>query len=88
MKTFTEGEEPDEYYFQQYNYVDDYDKGDNGITMEEMFKKANDEYWEPGENRFIKSHYEVAAKLYEQIFGPNGPQTKEELEEIADLGTR
>ena len=25
-----EGEEPDKYYFQMYNYVDDYDKGDSG----------------------------------------------------------
>ncbi|XP_027062308.1 1,4-alpha-glucan-branching enzyme 3, chloroplastic/amyloplastic isoform X1 [Coffea eugenioides] len=83
-----EGEEPDEFYFQQYNYVDDYDKGDSGVTVEEMFKKANDEYWEPGEDRFIKSRYEAVAKLYEQIFGPNGPQTEEELEEIADPETR
>ena len=83
-----EGEEPDEFYFQQYNYVYDYDKGDSGVTVEEMFKKANDEYWEPGEDRFIKSRYEAVAKLYEQIFGPNGPQTEEELEEIADPETR
>ncbi|KAL3508461.1 hypothetical protein ACH5RR_027862 [Cinchona calisaya] len=83
-----EGEQPDEFYFQQYNYVDDYDKGDSGATVEEMFKKANDQYWEPGEDRFIKSRYEVAAKLYEQIFGPNGPQTEEELEEIPDPETR
>ncbi|KAL3644109.1 1,4-alpha-glucan-branching enzyme 3, chloroplastic/amyloplastic [Castilleja foliolosa] len=83
-----EGEEPDEVYFQQYNYVDEYDKGDSGVTVEEIFKKANDEYWEPGEDRFIKSRYELAAKLYEQVFGPNGPQMEEELEEIADPETR
>ncbi|KAK9268488.1 hypothetical protein L1049_000240 [Liquidambar formosana] len=83
-----EGEKPDELYFQQYNYVDDYDKGDSGVTIEEIFKRANDEYWEPGEDRFIKSRYEAAAKLYEQIFGPNGPQTEEELEEIPDAETR
>ncbi|KAK4420788.1 1,4-alpha-glucan-branching enzyme 3, chloroplastic/amyloplastic [Sesamum alatum] len=83
-----EGEEPDQVYFQQYNYVDEYDKGDSGVTVEEIFKKANDEYWEPGEDRFIKSRYELAAKLYEQIFGPNGPQTEEELEEIPDPETR
>ncbi|RVW99620.1 1,4-alpha-glucan-branching enzyme 3, chloroplastic/amyloplastic [Vitis vinifera] len=83
-----EGEKPDELYFQQYNYVDDNDKGDSGVTIEELFKKANDEYWEPGEDRFIKSRYEVAAKLYEQIFGPNGPETEEELEEIPDAETR
>ncbi|CAH9052584.1 unnamed protein product [Cuscuta epithymum] len=75
------GQEPDELYFQQYNYVDEYDKGDN-VTAEEVFKKANDEYWEPGEDRFIKSRYEVASKLYEQFFGPNSPQTEEELEEL------
>ncbi|KAL8127331.1 1,4-alpha-glucan-branching enzyme 3, chloroplastic/amyloplastic [Apium graveolens] len=83
-----EGEEPDEVYFQQYNYVDDYDKGDSGVTVDELFKKANDEYWEPGEDRFFNSRYEVASKLYEQIFGPNGPQTEEELEEIPDAQTR
>ncbi|KAH7843944.1 hypothetical protein Vadar_022665 [Vaccinium darrowii] len=83
-----DGEEPDEFYFQQYNYVDDYDKGDNGVTVEELFKKANDDYWEPGEDRYIKSRFEIAAKLYEQIFGPNGPQTEDELEEIPDAETR
>lgn len=82
-----EGEEPDNLYFQQYNYVDDYDKGDT-VTIEEAFKRSNDEYWEPGEDRFLKSRFEVAAKLYEQIFGPNGPQTDEELEEIPDPETR
>ncbi|XP_074310901.1 1,4-alpha-glucan-branching enzyme 3, chloroplastic/amyloplastic [Silene latifolia] len=83
-----EGEEPDKVYFQQYNYVDDHDKGDSGVSVEEIFQKANDEYWEPGEDRFIKSRYEVAAKLYEQIFGPNGPQTFDELEDIPDPETR
>ncbi|KAL6975262.1 1,4-alpha-glucan-branching enzyme 3, chloroplastic/amyloplastic [Sarracenia purpurea var. burkii] len=83
-----EGEKPDELYFQQYNYVDDYDKGDTGVTIEELFKKANDDYWEPGEDRYIKSRYEIAAKLYEKIFGPNGPERKEELEEIPDAETR
>ncbi|XP_022716864.1 1,4-alpha-glucan-branching enzyme 3, chloroplastic/amyloplastic isoform X2 [Durio zibethinus] len=83
-----EGEEPDELYFQQYNYVDDYDKGDSGVTIEEVFKKANDEYWEPGEDRFIKNRFELPAKLYERLFGPNGPQTLEELEEISDAETR
>ncbi|KAL7143148.1 hypothetical protein ABFS83_08G171600 [Erythranthe nasuta] len=83
-----EGEEPDQVYFQQYNYVDEYDKGDSGVTVEEIFKKANDEYWEPGEDRFTKSPYELASKLYEQIFGPNGPQTEEEMEEILDPQTR
>ncbi|PNX97206.1 1,4-alpha-glucan-branching enzyme/amyloplastic protein, partial [Trifolium pratense] len=83
-----EGEEPDELYFQQYNYVDDYDKGDSGVTVEELFKKANDEYWQPGEDRYLKNHFEVPAKLYEQMFGPNGPQTIEELGDIQDAETR
>ncbi|OWM81293.1 1,4-alpha-glucan-branching enzyme 3, chloroplastic/amyloplastic isoform X2 [Punica granatum] len=83
-----EGEKPDELYFQQYNYVDDYDKGDSGITVEEIFKKANDEYWEPGEDRFLKNRFELPAKLYEQWFGPNSPQTYEELEPIPDAETR
>ncbi|XP_024021202.1 1,4-alpha-glucan-branching enzyme 3, chloroplastic/amyloplastic isoform X1 [Morus notabilis] len=83
-----EGENPDELYFQQYNYVEDYDKGDSGVPIEEIFKKANDEYWEPGEDRFLNHRFEVPAKLYEQIFGPNGPQTLEELGEIPDAETR
>ncbi|KAH0853028.1 hypothetical protein HID58_093496 [Brassica napus] len=81
-------EEPEELYFQQYNYVDDYDKGDSGVTAEEVFQRANDEYWEPGEDRFIKNRYEVPAKLYEQLFGPNSPQTLEDLGEIPDAETR
>lgn len=83
-----EGEKPDKLYFQQYNYVDDYDKGDSGITIEEIFKKANDEYWQPGEDRYLKNRLEVPTKLYEQIFGPNGPQTLEELGDIPDAETR
>lgn len=83
-----EGEKPDELYFQQYNYVDDYDKGDSGVSVDEIFKKSNDDYWEPGEDRFVNNRFEVPAKLYEQLFGPNGPQTLEELEEIPDPETR
>uniref|UniRef100_A0A2P2LZE8 Glycosyl hydrolase family 13 catalytic domain-containing protein n=1 Tax=Rhizophora mucronata TaxID=61149 RepID=A0A2P2LZE8_RHIMU len=77
-----DGEKPDELYFQQYNYVDDYDKGDGDVSIDEIFKRANDEYWEPGEDTFVNHRFEVPAKLYEQLFGPNGPQTEEELEEI------
>ncbi|KAH9622869.1 hypothetical protein KSS87_007872 [Heliosperma pusillum] len=83
-----EGEEPDKVYFQQYNYIDDHDKGDSGVSVDEIFQKANDEYWEPGEDRFVKSRYEVAIKLYEKIFGPNGPQSFDELEDIPDPETR
>ncbi|MED6145929.1 1,4-alpha-glucan-branching enzyme 3, chloroplastic/amyloplastic [Stylosanthes scabra] len=83
-----EGEEPDELYFQQYNYVDDYDKGDSGITIDEIFKKANDEYWQPGEDRYLNNRLEGPVKLYEEIFGPNGPQTMEELGDIPDAETR
>ncbi|KAF0895029.1 hypothetical protein E2562_005015 [Oryza meyeriana var. granulata] len=83
-----EGQEPDEYYFQEYNYVDDYDKGDNGVDVEELISRMNEEYWEPGEVRSQKSRLEVVAKLYEQMFGPNGPQTEEELGDIPDAETR
>ncbi|XP_040380868.1 1,4-alpha-glucan-branching enzyme 3, chloroplastic/amyloplastic isoform X2 [Oryza brachyantha] len=83
-----EGQEPDEYYFQEYNYVDDYDKGDNGVDVEELIRRMNEEYWEPGEVRSQKSRLEVVAKLYEQMFGPNGPQTDEELGDIPDAETR
>jgi 1,4-alpha-glucan branching enzyme len=77
-----EGQEPDEHYFQEYNYIDDYDKGDSGITLDELLKKSHDEYWEPGELMTREARLEMVAKLYEQFFGPNGPETEEELEEI------
>ncbi|KAE9598487.1 putative 1,4-alpha-glucan branching enzyme [Lupinus albus] len=83
-----EGEKPDELYFQRYNYLDDYDKGDSGVTIEELFKKSNDEYWQPGEDRYLNNRFEGPAKLYEEIFGPNGPQTLEDLPELADAETR
>lgn len=83
-----DGEEPDEYYFQEYNYVDEYDKGDNNINAEELLKKMNDDYWEPGEVWSRKSRMEMVAKLYEQMFGPNGPQTEEELGQLQDAETR
>lgn len=82
------GADEDEYYFQEYNYTDDYDQGDNGVDVEEILKRIDDEYWEPGEDRFTKSRFEVAAKLYEQMFGPNGPQSEEELGEMPDAETR
>lgn len=83
-----EGQEPDEYFFQEYNYVDDYDKGDNGVDAEELMRRSKEEYWEPGELRSRKSQLEMVVKLYEQMFGPNGPQTEEELGEIPDAQTR
>lgn len=83
-----DGEEADEFYFQEYNYVDDYDKGDNGVNVEDLLKRIHDEYWEPGEVITRKSRLEMVAKLYEQMFGPNGPQTEEELGEIPDAETR
>ncbi|XP_027340732.1 1,4-alpha-glucan-branching enzyme 3, chloroplastic/amyloplastic isoform X2 [Abrus precatorius] len=83
-----EGEQPEKYYFQMYNYVDDYDKGDSGVTAEELLQKANDEYWQPGEDRFLKNRLEGPVKLYEQIFGPNGPQTIEDIPDIPDAETR
>ncbi|KAI4965220.1 hypothetical protein ZWY2020_054982 [Hordeum vulgare] len=83
-----EGQEPDEYFFQEYNYVDDYDKGDNGVDAKDLIRRMNEEYWEPGELKSRMSRWETVAKLYEQMFGPNGPQTEEELGEIPDAETR
>ncbi|CAL0310898.1 unnamed protein product [Lupinus luteus] len=83
-----EGEKPDELYFQRYNYLDDYDKGDSGVTIEELFKKSNDEYWLPGEDRYLNNRFEGPAKLYEEIFGPNGPQTLEDLPDLPDAESR
>ncbi|OIW13401.1 hypothetical protein TanjilG_19753 [Lupinus angustifolius] len=83
-----EGEKPDELYFQRYNYLDEYDKGDSGVTIEELFKKSNDEYWQPGEDRYLNNRFEGPAKLYEEIFGPNGPQTLEDLPDLPDAETR
>ena len=83
-----EGQEADEYFFQEYNYVDDYDKGDNLVSVEELLQRVSDEYWEPGEDHYKKTRFEVPFKLYEQLFGPNGPQTEEELGEVPDAETR
>lgn len=83
-----EDEKPEEFFFQQYNYIDDYDKGDSGATIDEIIKRMDEEYWEPGEDQYMKSRFEVPAKLYEQMFGPNGPQTEEELQDIPDAETR
>ncbi|KAJ6833770.1 1,4-alpha-glucan-branching enzyme 3, chloroplastic/amyloplastic isoform X1 [Iris pallida] len=83
-----DGEEADEHYFQEYNYVDDYDKGDSGVKAEDLLKKIDEEYWEPGEKWDRKSRLELVAKLYEQMFGPNGPQSYEELGEMPDAETR
>lgn len=83
-----EGEELEELYFQQYNYVDDYDKGDSGVIVEEVFQRVNDEYWEFGEDWFIKNWYEVFVKLYEQLFGFNSLQMLEDLGEILDVEMR
>ncbi|KAG0453891.1 hypothetical protein HPP92_025195 [Vanilla planifolia] len=82
-----DGEEPDEFYFQEYNYVDDYDKGDN-VNVDELLQKIDDDYWEPEEKWYRNSRLEFVAKLYEEVFGPNGPQTMEELGEIPDAETR
>ncbi|XP_020575032.1 1,4-alpha-glucan-branching enzyme 3, chloroplastic/amyloplastic isoform X2 [Phalaenopsis equestris] len=82
-----DGEEPDEFFFQEYNYVDDYDRGDS-LNVEELLEKIDDEYWEPEEKFYRNSRLEFVAKLYEEIFGPNGPQTDEELGEIMDAETR
>ncbi|CAN6477717.1 unnamed protein product [Victoria cruziana] len=83
-----EGKTAEEFYFQEYNYVDDYDKGDNCVDVDELMKRIDDEYWEPGEDRFIKAPFEAASKLYEEVFGPNGPEREEELEDIPDAETR
>lgn len=82
-----EGEEPDEYFFQEYNYTDDFDTGDN-LNVEDLLQKIDDEYWEPEEKVYRESRLESAAKLFEEMFGPNGPQTEEELGELEDAETR
>ncbi|KAL3692802.1 hypothetical protein R1sor_006453 [Riccia sorocarpa] len=35
--------------FQEYNYLQDFDKGDEHHDMEAVFEQANEDYWEPGE---------------------------------------
>ncbi|KAJ3672242.1 hypothetical protein LUZ60_006963 [Juncus effusus] len=83
-----EGEEKEEYYFQEYNYVDDYDKGDSGVKLEDLIKKMKEEYWEPGEIMTRKERMEMVSKLFEKFFGPNSAQSEEELGEIKDAETR
>lgn len=81
-----DGEPEEKYYFQEYNYVDDFDRGDKDVDIDALFQKMNDDYWEPGEDEYIDN--DIAEKLYEDIFGPNGPQTEEELDNIPDARTR
>eukprot|EP01018_Ginkgo_biloba_P002459 Gb_38481 [translate_table: standard] len=74
-----EGEQEEKYFFQEYNYVDDNDRGDNDIDIDVLFQKMDDEYWEPGEDEYMKAPNAIAERLYEEIFGPNSPETVEEL---------
>eukprot|EP00249_Psilotum_nudum_P012295 c23704_g1_i1 orf=313-3174(-) len=81
-----EDEEEDEHY-QEYNYAQDYDCGDENPDTEALLKKMEDEYWEPGEDEFLDDPKDMADKLYETVFGngdirdhANIPNAKERYE--------
>ncbi|BBN06440.1 1,4-alpha-glucan branching enzyme [Marchantia polymorpha subsp. ruderalis] len=42
-------EESEDDETQEYNYMVDFDKGDEDQGMDEVFARSNNEYWEPGE---------------------------------------
>ncbi|XP_057861396.2 1,4-alpha-glucan-branching enzyme 3, chloroplastic/amyloplastic isoform X3 [Cryptomeria japonica] len=81
-----DGEEEEKYYFQEYNYVDDFDHGDNDVDIDALFQKMNDDYWEPGEDEYLNN--DVAERLYKEIFDTNSSLTEEELDNIPDAETR
>lgn len=70
----------------EYNYVDDFDHGDKDVDIDALFQKMNDDYWEPGEDEYLNN--DAAERLYDEVFGPNGPKTEEELDNLPDAETR
>eukprot|EP00250_Pteridium_aquilinum_P019100 c24294_g1_i1 orf=39-2882(+) len=87
-----EGQEEDPFY-QDYNYVDDYDRGDENQDIETLVQRANDEYWEPGEDEYMGDRPEkVAEELFKVLFGdmnsvdPFEKGSLEELEKLAEKG--
>ncbi|CAM6108889.1 unnamed protein product [Calypogeia fissa] len=72
-----EGEEED-HMFLEYNYTSDFDKGDEEVDMEAVFQQMNDEYWEPGEDEYLrKSPQELAMEVYNDII--NASKAQQEL---------
>lgn len=64
-----EGQKEDPFY-QEYNYVDDYDLGDENHDLDAVLQKANDEYWEPGEDEYMGDRtIKVAEELFKSLFG-------------------
>lgn len=85
-----EGQEEDEFY-QDYNYVDDYDLGDENPGIEALLKRVEDEYWEPGEDEYMGDRPEkMAEEIFKVFFGDfdsvNMDENKDEDEipEIAE----
>lgn len=80
-----EGQEQDPFY-QDYNYIDDYDRGDENPDIDLLFKKMDDEYWEPGEDEYMgDGKRKMAEELFKSIFGKREDGIEEEEDEIPDL---
>ncbi|XP_002989420.2 1,4-alpha-glucan-branching enzyme 3, chloroplastic/amyloplastic isoform X2 [Selaginella moellendorffii] len=81
-----EGQEKDPHW-QEYNYSVEYDRGDGDIDIEALYQKMEDEYWEPGEDQYLKDTRPFEEALFKSIFGENFGCIKvgkeEEVNELA-----
>lgn len=86
-----EGQEEDPFY-QDYNYTDDYDLGDEKQDMDAIIEKANNEYWEPGEDEYIGGRMEkVAEEIFKTLFGESDvldPFEKGSMDELERLSEK
>ncbi|KAH7428431.1 hypothetical protein KP509_09G001300 [Ceratopteris richardii] len=83
-----EGQEEDPWY-QDYNYLDDYDRGDENPDIDAILQKANDEYWERGEDEYMYGRPEqLESELFKVFFGSHesvDPYEKGSLDELERL---
>ncbi|KAJ7550049.1 hypothetical protein O6H91_07G080600 [Diphasiastrum complanatum] len=83
-------------YFEEFNYLQNFDKGDENPDLDALFKKMDDEYWEPGEDEYLKDPNVFAEELYNSIFGSDRGLIRQKedgvedecLDDIPDAQTR
>ncbi|MCO5602221.1 hypothetical protein L7F22_056349 [Adiantum nelumboides] len=83
-----EGQEEDVWY-QEYNYKADFDLGDENPDIDSLLQRANDEYWEPGEDEYMYDrHEQVANEVFKAYFGSHetvDPYEKGSLHDLEKL---